>query len=115
MKNLIFLDDERYIEDVTWVDYPNYKNIYIVRNYDDFMLIVSTVTDIQEYEFSFDHDIQDFVDNAERTGYTCAKSLCDYLLDTNKLYDFVYYAHSQNPIGKQNIISYIENFKRHFL
>jgi hypothetical protein len=34
--NLIFLDDERDLEDVTWINYPEFNNVDIVRTFDAF-------------------------------------------------------------------------------
>jgi hypothetical protein len=47
----------------------------------------------------------------EKTGYHCAKWLVEYCLDKNlKLPDFQ--VHSMNPVGKANIQSYLDNFRR---
>jgi hypothetical protein len=125
MKNL-FLDDVR---DINMI-YPNYKpkNWVIARNYHEF------VNFIQKFGLpdfiSFDHDLgfehtRWFYNNGghesppdpmeanfkEKTGYDAAKWLCEYCLDNNlKLPK--YKVHSANPVGKQNIISYLENFKK---
>lgn len=114
MKYLIFLDDERNIEDVTWINYPEYDDVFVVRRMCDFIFVVVNLENIGDYDFSFDHDIQDFSGayGQEQTGYDCAKWLCDYVLESNidpQLINFK--VHSQNPIGKQNIESYINNFK----
>ena len=64
---------------------------------------------------SFDHDIQDFNNGVERTGYTCVKFLCDYL-QSGKIYNGTFmvdidcYFHTQNPIGKKNMETYWNNF-----
>lgn len=111
--DILFLDDERYIEDVTWVKYPSYDNVHILRRECDFMFAIMHIDCIKDYLFSFDHDLQDFdVAGNENTGYTCAKWLCDYILDRNwNPDDLNYVVHTKNPIGGKNIISYIENFK----
>jgi hypothetical protein len=45
----------------------------------------------------------------EMTGYHCAVFLVTYCIDNNL--DFPKYnVHSMNPVGKSNIISYIESF-----
>ena len=50
----------------------------------------------------------------EKTGFDCAKWLVDWCLENSlKLPDFV--VHSANPIGKQNIQSYLYNAKKHLL
>ena len=111
--DIIFLDDERNIEDVTWVKYPSYENLFVFRRERDLINSLMIFDDIKDCLFSFDHDLQDFdVAGNENTGYTCAKWLCDYILDRNwNPDDLNYVVHTKNPIGGKNIISYIENFK----
>lgn len=54
---------------------------------------------------SFDHDL-----GLQESGYDCAKWLVAYCLDNEmELQDFV--VHSQNPVGKQNITSLLNNFR----
>ena len=71
---------------------------------------------------SFDHDLADEHytsvgttaynnDNNEKTGYHCAKWLCDYLSDNNLPLP-ICFVHSMNPIGKENIESLLNNFQR---
>ena len=92
----LFLDDERYSVD------------------DDFMVIRSCkeaikyigINGLPEY-ISFDHDLGN-----EDTGYDFTQWLVEYHLSNNIQWNINYYVHSQNPIGKNNIINLIENFKR---
>ena len=80
MKSLIFLDDERNLDDVTWIEYPDYKEVFVFRRMCDFMFAVMHIEDLENYDFSFDHDIQDFSSgDIENTGYDCVKYLCDYI------------------------------------
>ena len=58
---------------------------------------------------SFDHDLGE----NEFTGYVIAKRLCD--IDMNDELPsfsetFDYYVHSQNPVGKENIEKYLDNY-----
>jgi hypothetical protein len=100
----------------------------VVKNYDEFVqyILLNGLPDF----VSFDHDlgiehIKYYFDNGghenppdpmgadfeEKTGYDCAKWLVDYCLEHNlKLPEYL--VHSANPIGKKNIISYLENFKK---
>lgn len=73
-----------------------------VRSYAEF---VGYITKYGLPDFiSFDHDL-----GLEESGFDCAKWLVDYCLDhQQKLPDFV--VHSQNPVGKENIIGLLENF-----
>ena len=126
-KILVFLDDLRKPEDVTWVNYnEEFSDVLLFTNAHDFMQWVDNLFGIVPYTldnlvFSFDHDIQSFDQmNREQTGYDCVKYMTNALMfyyfsdesfDAN---DLVYYVHSKNPVGKENIITYIENFKKHF-
>ncbi|MFW5847464.1 MAG: cyclic-phosphate processing receiver domain-containing protein [bacterium] len=133
-KTFLFLDDIRYPEnafcytgrqfylDETWV---------IVRSYNEFVkhIELNGLPDI----ISFDHDLADehyapqeywksrevlekYYEEqtptyTEKTGYDCAKWLIEYCLDKQeKLPDF--YCHSMNPVGLQNIMSILDQFKK---
>lgn len=136
LKYNLFLDDERIPSDV--FNYTQNK-IYlqefkIVRNFDAFKTIIN-------YELkafgrlpkliSFDHDLadehyaeghrHDFLDFdyskvTEKTGYDCAKYFCDFVAENNiQKNNFpMILAHTKNTVGKVNIESYINNFKKHY-
>jgi hypothetical protein len=91
MKKL-YLDDLRPIPD-------NYIGL---RSYAEF---VNHITDFGLPDFiSFDHDL-----GLEESGYDCAKWLVNYCLDNDyRLPQFN--VHSQNPVGKENILSLLNNF-----
>lgn len=55
---------------------------------------------------SFDHDL-----GLQESGFDCAKWLVNYCLDNN-LQLPAFNVHSQNPVGKQNIYSLLQNFKK---
>ena len=120
----LFLDDMRsprdaffYTGDVRF----NLLDWIIVRTYDEFVKQVNRIglPDL----VSFDHDIADFHycksfknisdynSVTEKTGYHCAKWLVDYCID-NDLKLPKYIVHSMNPIGSENIISLLNNFKK---
>jgi hypothetical protein len=133
MSYKLFLDDLR-TPRMGAKNLPEYKDLYeneewvTVRNYNDF------VNHIKYYGLpdmiSFDHDlgiehIKYYFDNGghdnppdpsvadfqEKTGYDCAKWVVNYCIDNN-LNLPNYLIHSANPIGKKNIESYLENFKK---
>ncbi|WP_228409728.1 cyclic-phosphate processing receiver domain-containing protein [Chryseobacterium sp. T16E-39] len=92
------------------------KDWYIVRNYRQFVnqIIQNGLPEM----ISFDHDLADMnssdSDNlkfTEKTGYDCAKWLVEYCMD-NHLNLPKFYSHSMNPVGKENILSLLENFKK---
>lgn len=123
MEYYLFLDDERFPYDVTWLRLPVYPWI-IVRNFDEFKQIIEK-NGIPNF-ISFDHDLADFHYEAmlrevngetdvdygpEKTGYDCAKWLAQYCMDTQQPIPN-YTVHSLNPIGRANIQNYLENSKR---
>jgi hypothetical protein len=127
MKNYhLFLDDVRNPEDVTWVKLPE-CNWIIARSYEEFRTVIWN-KGIPKF-VSYDHDLSDdhyenyhsiyangelgidYDKFTEKTGYDCAKFLVN---ECNKLAakhpDYV--VHSMNPVGKQNIINYVESYNR---
>lgn len=124
MKKL-FLDDLRLPKDAIGLVPDAMNQFYwsndwiIVRNFWEFCNYIQKFG-LPDY-VSFDHDLADEhytqVDDSdykEKTGYECAKWLVDFCFDNGKtLPDYM--VHSANPTGKQNIISYLENAKKHLL
>jgi hypothetical protein len=131
MKTYLFLDDFR-----NPMDCINYMRLrvddsvmysrekwIVVRNYEEFVNYITN--NGLPYLISFDHDLADehydpsmysgnYDDVAknfkEKTGMDCAKWLVDYCIDrSEKLPKYV--IHSMNPVGAQNILSYLNNFK----
>jgi len=118
----LFLDDERKPSDVKWIALPSVK-WDIVRNYKDFVNIIEKLG--LPSIVSFDHDLADehysYVignvdspkqDFKEKTGMDCVKWLVNYCM-VNDLDFPEYYIHSMNPIGKDNIESYIKQYIKH--
>lgn len=128
----LYLDDIRHNYD----SYPYTKDTRylqlkwtIVRDYNQFVKAIKKIGLENINIISFDHDLSDqhynrenlpwSVDNqidyfsyTEKTGYDCAKWLCDYSLETNqKLPEIL--VHSFNQVGAENIRKYIENFIKH--
>jgi len=130
----LFLDDIRVPFDCLSYMKPNVKHIYededwnVVRTYDDFVGYIDHfgLPDL----ISFDHDLADehyspemhngknqynklYDSFKEKTGYDCAKWLCEYCAD-NELPLPMYVVHSMNPIGKENILSVLDNYNNKF-
>jgi len=124
----LFLDDFRHPYDAfNYTKDTRYLKLQwvVVRSYDEFVkhVIENGVPNL----VSFDHDLADehyheqkwstngeidYFTFSEKTGYDCAKWLCDYCLDNNsKFPDFL--VHSWNNIGSENIRNYIRNFRKH--
>ena len=130
----IFLDDIRYPRDAFY--YTKNKDFLdlswtIVRNYDEFIGIVEKNYKLGQFPelIAFDHDLADehydtvgktdltlreyyMTADREMTGYDCAKWLVDFCMDNNVVLPR-FIVHSMNPDGKRNIITLLENFKKH--
>lgn len=121
----LFLDDERFPKQVTWLNLPA-QDWKIVRSYDEFVKFIEK-NGVPVF-VSFDHDLNDehyrqsmynpdrhynlyYPLFKEKTGFHCAKWLVEYCLDNgHKIPEYL--AHTMNPIGKENIISIMEQGKR---
>lgn len=101
----LFIDDERF---PPRNDGREWK---IARDMEDVMMCLR-IHGMPGY-ISFDHDLGDDIP----TGYDIAKFLVE--LDMGDDPDFAlpekfeFYVHSQNPIGKKNIESYLTNYLKH--
>lgn len=121
MKQIIFLDDERVIQDVTWIDYSQWSGAYVISQSSASRLIsyikhYGKYFDWENTLFSLDHDLQDFDGEEESTGYTFIKWLVDFMVENEISLKYLnVVVHSQNPIGKENIEKYISNAKLHYL
>lgn len=129
-KILLWLDDIRnpFLNNENKV--PNVKGKLIwVLNYDQFVEWITKfgMPDI----ISFDHDLadehytpeqywsdyqaskeyQETQSYVEKTGYDCAKWLVDYCMD-NDLDLPIYFIHSANPVGADNIKGLLDNYKK---
>lgn len=108
------------------------ENWKIVRNFNEFKTLLDSV-DIDTIDLiSFDHDLADehytpfeYWDDyeaskkyqeskqyTEKTGLHCAQYLAEKCREEGKLLpDFT--VHSQNPVGFDNILYYLLNYKKH--
>ncbi len=106
----IFLDDERYPKDVTWIKYPENVEWIIVRNSEEFINAWWDLSiNYKDFVVSFDHDIQEFKEGFEITGYALLK----LVLARTHIYGLevpTCYFHSMNPVGKENMEAYYNNF-----
>ena len=113
----IYLDDVRTPVDNTWT---------VVRNYEEFISIITSIG-LENIEIiSLDHDLGDSAmkewlhgvvrnyqinyDNiTEKTGMDCAKWLVRQWMDGAPVVDVV--VHSANAIGSANMMGYINNYR----
>jgi hypothetical protein len=101
---------------------PANQHYSLVRNYQEFVDLI-TLRGIPKF-VTYDHDLADkhyghglknddipYDQYAEKTGYDCAKWLVDYCMKKGVKHP-PYQVHSMNPVGKQNIISYVESYNK---
>lgn len=133
MKKLLWLDDMRCPFNGTWID------VYSPINTDN--IVVEWVKSYYEFTkwieknglpdaICFDHDLGKLTENEllvqgyskkearktksdEKNGYDCAKWLVDYCMDKN-IDVPPFNVHSSNPAGKENIMSYLNNYHNFF-
>lgn len=118
MTTLLFLDDERDFKDVTWLSYPEYQEVIVVRNYKDFVKTIDNLSNdtLNTLHISLDHDLQDFTEGVERTGRDCCNYLQNYLFSNNvQPNKITLVAHSQNPVGRSSIENSWKSFVTTFL
>ena len=125
MSYYLMLDDIRSMSDVRkYTKLPDVPNEHwvVVRSYNEF---VDTINTLGLPTFvSFDHDLNDihyghglqgddipYDSYKEKTGYDCAKWLVEYCMKKGVKHP-PYMVHSMNPVGKQNIISYVESYNK---
>ena len=100
IKTGLFLDDERYPDDVTWIDYPKGIQWTVVRTPDQFIEAIHA----KPYDYySFDHDLGP---DTILDGKHLLNRFCSYLLDHVRPDLPVVYFHTKNPIGRDNMKSY---------
>jgi len=97
---------------------------FVVRSHKEFIEYIEK-NGAENLFVAFDHDlgdehypvtnnikIIDYDKFKEKTGYDSAKWLCDYCQENGVKFP-EYIVHSWNPVGKKNIETYIENYKKH--
>jgi hypothetical protein len=125
MKTALYLDDQRTPTETI----PGYHPWNVVRNYDEFVEHIKKfgIPDL----ISFDHDLADehindyykqLIENGfqhpdygqykEKTGLDCATFVGEYCQRMNVELKTCC-VHSHNPVGANNIQSYINGFKKH--
>lgn len=110
----LFIDDERVPNDVTWgASYKENEDYrdgtwVIARDWAEVFELISTFG--MPNVISFDHDLG----KNKLTGYEITKHLCNLDMDASDKYsfpsDFSFLIHSKNPVGAENIRTYLENY-----
>ena len=125
----LFLDDVRIPYDVFKLTilpiYQHDSDWVIVKSFNEFVdtLKERGIPDVIsfDHDLSYDHYLEINQTNEilyenleEKTGYDAAKWLVDYCVENDKDIP-MYYVHSANPVGAENIKNYLENAKKHLL
>ena len=118
----LFLDDIRLPNDVTWANLPKDQHYSVVRNYNEFVDLI-TLRGMPQF-VCFDHDLGSdqyglglnndeipYDSFKDKTGYDAAKWLVNYCMERGIKHP-PYVVHSMNPVGKRNIESYIESYNK---
>lgn len=106
-KEILWLDDLRNPTQAqfrVWITLIFGEDVKVtwVKDYDEFVtyLTENSMPD----GICFDHDL-----GTELTGLDCAKWLIEYCMN-NAVRLPKYFVHSQNPIGRDNIQGYLDNY-----
>lgn len=110
---LLFVDDERSPEDIFWMELPKHSSYIVCKTPDEFVdNVILALGSTAEFVVSFDHDLQYFIGEREETGYDCLKFLVSFCQENNmKLPECTF--HTQNPVGKENMLCYYQNALKH--
>lgn len=113
----IWLDDERNPYTRTWQSVATNSMVFKdegplvvwLKSYDEFVNWL-TLAKEDKYLFPtlvcFDHDLGN-----DKSGMDCAKYLVDFCMDNN--FELPRYScHSSNPAGRENILSYLNSYKK---
>lgn len=123
MKTLIIIDDERFFNDITWVNYPkDIGRVIHLRTFSDVLELLNNNTHNVNFKnvlWSFDHDLMCYETHKEQCivfgdlvtrqtcreydGVDCAK------LIRHRLGNIQYFVHSKNPTGSQEIHSVLQS------
>jgi len=116
MEKVLWLDDLRDPSQgqfKIWLNLAFGENLDVtwVKNYDEFVKYFKK--NEMPYAISFDHDLgnelTDHPELNEKTGLDCAKWLIEYCMN-NAVRLPKYFVHSANPVGRENIQNYLDNY-----
>jgi hypothetical protein len=116
MEKVLWLDDLRDPSQgqfKIWLNLAFGENLDVtwVKDYDEFVKYFKK--NEMPYAISFDHDLSneltDHPELNEKTGLDCAKWIVDYCMN-NAVRLPKYFVHSANPVGRENIQGYLDNY-----
>ena len=105
----IFIDDERSPRDAyTYTKNPVYleDGWVVARSYDEFIKMFYSRQINGSTLISFDHDL-----GGEKSGLDCVKALIHFCNRVEMILP-KFLCHSMNPVGKTNILCYLESYRR---
>lgn len=114
-KLVIWVDDKRDPFSDVWHPVATNKSIFTeepiiawLKSYDEFVNWLNLSVNDKEILFPalvcFDHDLGE-----EKSGMDCAKYLVNFCIENN-LELPQYTCHSSNPVGRENILSYLNSY-----
>lgn len=109
MKTLLWLDDYRNPFENDWLNFsPIGKDVDViwVKSYNEFVEYLNRPIPLPD-AICFDHDLGE-----EKTGYDCAKYLVDMCINM-KLKLPKWNCQSANSVGRDNIDSLLNNYKKY--
>lgn len=107
MRKILWLDDLRNPQD--FLKLNNDDKVFWVKSYNEFVNWI-TKNGLPDQVF-FDHDLGEESEN----GYECAKWLLNYCIENNLTKEIPTYGmQSANPVGRKNIESLFNSFKKIF-
>lgn len=116
---ILFLDDERVPRDLVAI-LPRWEYDLKIGSRIERFMIARNVAEAKAYVnrlgwpsfASFDHDLGSYDGTPLPTGFDFVKWLCEKAMDEDiKINaDFEFLVHSANPVGRDNIRKYLENF-----
>ena len=108
---IIFLDDIRDPNSNYGISTVTNRNeIIVIRNSDEFEAFLKNAINnhLEITQVMFDHDLG----LNSKDGYECLKWMLNYMKDNSYPIPLVT-CHSSNPVGRDNILSYYNNFKKY--
>lgn len=107
----LFLDDIRHPnDDMSWRLARNYNDaVWYIRHY-GIPIAMSLDHDLGEHEYGLVSVNQ----RPKENGMDFVKWFCQYVMEgtIRRPKHFEFYVHSQNPVGKVNMMSYFSNFDK---
>ena len=103
--NLLFLDDERFPDEVFWIPAKQYTTCTAIQMVRTSLVFYKKLPERKWDVISFDNDIQEVIE-----GYDLLKFACGFWITKPELVPSKIILHTMNTIAKENMKTYLENF-----